>query len=74
MVFRTSVSNPENECGLTRKLWNKRKNLHKRIDSLIPPEPRKMPRSLVADLSLLDEKYRSLLNRYTSLLGMSVGT
>lgn len=46
MVFKTSLSNPENECVLTHKLWDKRKNYTK-IDSLVLSEPRKMPRSLV---------------------------
>ena len=44
--------------SLTCKLWNQRKNLHKRIDSLVLLKPRKMPKSLVGDLALYDESIK----------------
>ena len=44
--------------SLTCKLWNQRKNLHKRIDSLVLLKPRKMPKSMVGDLALYDESIK----------------
>lgn len=40
MVFRMPLS--ENKCVLTYQLWDKRKNLPKRIDHIVLPKPRKM--------------------------------
>lgn len=59
MMFRTSLSNMENKCVLKHKLGNWKKNLHKSLDNLVLPKPRKMPRSLVGALALLMKSAKS---------------